>query len=88
MATPTLPKGIKFDIGADGYVCTFTATGGFQVVALSGTVVGGGQVIFDGHTWRVSEPMTTGITRPIARHIEDFLAHPGRPATPSKAGPG
>jgi hypothetical protein len=77
MATPTLPKGIKFDIGADGYVCTFNSTGGFQVVALSGTVVGAGQVIFDGHIWRVSEPMTTGITRPIARQIEDFLAHPG-----------
>jgi hypothetical protein len=80
MATPTLPKGIKFDIGGDGYVCTFNSTGGFQVVSLSGTVVGGGQVIFDGRIWRVSEPMTTGITRPIARQIEDFLAHPGRPA--------
>jgi hypothetical protein len=81
MASPTLPKGIKFEIDSEGYVCTFNATGGFQVVAVAGGArVGGGQVIFDGHTWRVAEPMTTGITRPMARRIEDWLAqHPGQP---------
>ena len=79
MATPTLPKGIKFDIGSEGFVCTFNSSGAFQVVAVAGGArIGGGQVIFDGHSWRVAEPMTTGITRPMARQIEDWLAHPGQ----------
>jgi hypothetical protein len=79
MATPTLPKGIKFDVGADGYVCTFNSTSAFEVVALSGTVVGEGQVAFDGRSWRVSEPTTAGITHPIARRIEEWLTEPSRP---------
>jgi hypothetical protein len=79
MGTPTLPKGLKFDVGSEGYVCTFNATGGFQVVALSGATVGGGQVVFDGTSWRVSEPMPPGITRPMALLIEEWLSHPHRP---------
>jgi hypothetical protein len=77
MGTPTLPKGIKFEVDDAAYVCTFNATGGFRVVSLTGAEVGGGQVVFDGKGWRVSEPMTTGITRPIARRIEEWLADPG-----------
>jgi hypothetical protein len=77
MGTPTLPKGIKFEIDDAGYVCTFNSTGGFRVVALSGAEVGGGQVVFDGKGWRVAESMSPGITRPIAKQIEEWLAHPG-----------
>jgi hypothetical protein len=78
MGTPTLPKGIKFDVDDAGYVCTFNSTGGFRVVALAGGAeVGGGQVVFDGKGWRVSEAMSTGISRPIARRIEEWLALPG-----------